>query len=87
MAQPFDNRRLELKGQATPVAEQWLMTGRRRLTEPFRLQPMTSWFTGEAQRQTGSSTWYDRQGKILGTAGEPAITEGWPSRRMGRAWP
>src|SRR6267154_4692855 len=73
MAQSFDNRRLELKGQATPVAEQ--------VAEDW------DWGSGGCgafsasrddvrvyRRSTASDrqlTWYDRQGKVLGTAGGP----------------
>jgi Tol biopolymer transport system component len=72
MAQPFDNRRLELKGQATPVAEQVGDNnngGGRGAFSASANDVLVFWRGGTTpDRQL---TWYDRQGKVLGTAGEP----------------
>jgi serine/threonine protein kinase/Tol biopolymer transport system component len=72
MAQPFDNRRLELKGQATPVAEQVGDDSNGRGHGAFSASAndiLVFWRGGTTpDRQL---TWYDRQGKVLGTAGEP----------------
>ncbi len=73
MAQPFDNRRLELKGQATPVAEQVGDNNEGGGHGAFSASAndvLVFWRGGTTpDRQLN---WYDRQGKILGTAGEPA---------------
>ena len=72
MAQPFDNRRLELKGQATPVAEQVGDNNNGGAHGAFSASAndvLVFWRGGTTpDRQL---TWYDRQGKVLGTAGEP----------------
>jgi len=71
MAQPFDYRRLELKGQATPVAEQvaddWAGGGYGAFSASAN-DVLVYWRSAASDQQL---TWYDRQGKILGTAGEP----------------
>jgi len=72
MAQPFDNRRLELKGQATPVAEQVGDNNNGGAHGAFSASAndvLVFWRGGTTpDRQL---TWYDRQGKVLGTTGEP----------------
>jgi eukaryotic-like serine/threonine-protein kinase len=73
MAQPFDNRRLELKGQATPVAEQvGDDSGGNGGYGSFSasVNDVLVYLQGGAtpDRQL---TWYDRQDKVLGTAGQP----------------
>src|SRR6266404_571611 len=71
VAQPFDNGRLELKGQATPVAEQvadeWGGGGYGAFSASAN-DVLVFWRSAVSERQL---TWYDRQGKVLGTAGEP----------------
>ena len=72
MSQPFDNGRLELKGQATPVAEQ--------VADDLGGEGGNGAFSASANDVLvywrGSATpdrqltWYGRQGKILGTVGE-----------------
>ena len=71
MAQPFDNRRLELKGQAAPVAER---------VSDIRSGAIWVYFSASANdvlafpRSFATDrqfTWYDREGKVLGTIGEP----------------
>jgi serine/threonine protein kinase/Tol biopolymer transport system component len=71
MAQPFDSRRLELKGQATPVAEQVADDrggGGNGAFSASTNDVLVYWRSTPSDRQL---TWYDRQGKVLGTAGEP----------------
>jgi eukaryotic-like serine/threonine-protein kinase len=69
MAQPFDARRLKLTGEPIPVAQQ---VGRFRDGGFFSASA-----NGILVYRTGSTgaptelTWLDRQGKILGRAGEP----------------
>jgi eukaryotic-like serine/threonine-protein kinase len=73
MAQPFDNRRLELKGQAAIVAEQVGDsndgTGGYGAFSASSNNVLVFWRGAASERQL---TWYDRQGKALGTAGEPS---------------
>jgi len=71
MAQPFDNHRLELKGQATPVAEQVGDNGGG--DGGFggfsaSANDVLVYWRGLGDRLL---TWYDRDGKVLGTVGEP----------------
>ena len=70
MAQPFDNRRLELKGQAVPVAEQVGGTAGTSGWASFSASAngVLAFQRGASDRQL---TWYDREGKVLGTVGEP----------------
>ncbi len=73
MAQSFDNRRLELKGQATPVAEQvaddwdWGSGG----CGAFSASTNDVLVYRRSTASERQLTWYDRQGKVLGTAGGP----------------
>jgi hypothetical protein len=64
MAQPFDNRRLELKGQALPVAGQ---------IGDFRAFSASE--NGLVFQRSNLSlarlTWYDRAGMAVGTVGDP----------------
>jgi len=64
MAQPFDNRRLELTGQAAPVAEH-VGDGR-----AFSVSGNVLVFQRSAP-DYGQLTWYDRAGKLLGTVEDP----------------
>ena len=71
MAQPFDNHRLELKGQATAVAEQVGDNGGG--TGGYggfsaSANDVIVYWRGGGDRLL---TWYDRDGKVLGTIGEP----------------
>jgi len=70
VAQPFDLDRLELTGQPTPITEQVELTG-----------PASTSFTLSStgllayQPATGPGSqlvWFDREGRRLGTLGEPA---------------
>jgi Tol biopolymer transport system component len=70
LAQPFDNRRLELKGEGTPVAEGVADAGN---GPPYGAFSATN---DILVFQRGPSPdrqlfWYDRDGRVLGTAGEP----------------
>ncbi|HYW47218.1 MAG TPA: protein kinase [Bryobacteraceae bacterium] len=68
MAQPFDDRRLETAGEPVPVAEQ---VGTSITRAVFSVSA-----NGVLAYRTGGSggwqfNWYDRQGHVLGRAGEP----------------
>jgi eukaryotic-like serine/threonine-protein kinase len=75
MAQPFDTRRLELTGEAVPIAEQVsnasfsvsatdvLVYVAGRTTQPGNTQ-------GGVQ---GQLTWFDREGKVVGAFGDPGL--------------
>jgi eukaryotic-like serine/threonine-protein kinase len=62
MAQPFDPKRLELSGEAVPIAEQVISFSASRTGVLAYRSPVTQ---GDAQL-----TWYDRKGNALSTAGE-----------------
>ena len=71
MAQPFDARKLALAGEPVPIAEQVGSVG-------YGYGHFTASDTGAlAYRVGGGSapisqlTWLDRQGKVVGTAGQP----------------
>jgi Tol biopolymer transport system component len=69
MAQPFDERRLELTGEPVPVAEQ---VGRNGATTGY----FSASATGALAYRSGAGdssrlTWFDRQGKVLSAAADP----------------
>jgi Tol biopolymer transport system component len=70
MAQPFDNRRLELKGQAAPIAEQVSrnLAGSVYVAFSASANDVLAVPRGAVSSQL---TWYDREGKVMGTTGEP----------------
>ncbi len=70
MAQRFDNRRLELTGLATPIAEQVADTGYHGYG-PFSASSNDVLVFHKSTTQTQQLTWYGREGQALGTAGEP----------------
>ena len=86
MAQPFDNRKLEPAGDAVPVAERVafdtfsasatgvLVYG----TGALRLPPQQQKSKGPGPTNfsvRGQLTWFDRQGKVVSTVGEPDVWE------------
>ena len=71
MAQPFDNRRLELKGQAAPVAEQVSNNSAGAIFVGFSASANDVLAFQRSSMLTQQLTWYDREGKVTGTAGEP----------------
>ncbi len=76
MVQRFDARRLELVGEAVPIAEQVSNTG-------FSVSSTGTlvYQAGTANASTGGSrgniqgqlTWFDREGKALGSVGDPGL--------------
>jgi Tol biopolymer transport system component len=73
MAQPFDTKRLELAGDAFPIAEQTLTNaGSGYAAISTSENGVLAYRTGAGQ--VGSKLlWFDRQGKELGTLGDQAI--------------
>ena len=81
MAQPFDNRRLELKGQAAPVAEQVKISSAGDTLGThvaaaghidFSVSANGALVVPRNNPSGGQLTWVDREGKVMGTVGEPA---------------
>jgi len=75
MAQPFDTRRLEVSGEAVPIAEPVYITGfgasaTNVLVYLISGQVGGGTMTGNIQ---GQLTWFDRQGKVLGAIGDPGL--------------
>jgi len=74
MVQPFDERRLQLRGEARPLTDAVRFDS----TFPFSVQfsafreRLLAYRTFQPE-QTTRLVWYDRQGKQLGTIGEPAL--------------
>jgi eukaryotic-like serine/threonine-protein kinase len=66
MAQPFDLRKLETVGEPVLIAEQ---VGWRNFSAS--LTGTMVYLSGNSAARTGQLTLFDRQGKILGTVGEP----------------
>ncbi|MEP7308041.1 MAG: protein kinase [Acidobacteriota bacterium] len=74
MAQPFDTGRLALTGEAVPVAEQ---VGRTKGTGYFAASS-DGLIYRRAPDQAARLTWFDRQGHVVGTEGEPFIADSGP---------
>ena len=75
MAQPFDNRRLKLKEQATQVAEQVGDNGGG-AGDFGAFSASANGVLVYLRTPDWQLTWFDRQGKVLGTAGEPGDYRG-----------
>jgi Tol biopolymer transport system component len=73
MAQPFDNRRLELKGQAAPVAEHVSPDMAGAIFVNFSASGNDVLMFNRRASSGQQITWFDREGKVLGTAGEPGL--------------
>ncbi|MBZ5636176.1 MAG: hypothetical protein LAO55_23860 [Acidobacteriia bacterium] len=71
MEQPFDNRKLELAGEAVPVAEQ-LGTFLNFAFFSVSANGVLVYRTGASQA-VSQLTWLDRQGKRLGSVGDPGL--------------
>ena len=73
MAQPFDARRLELVGEAVPIAEQVPGIGFS-ASDTNVLVYGTGFGSGSAPGDVwGQLAWFDRSGKVLETFGDPAV--------------
>jgi Tol biopolymer transport system component len=71
VAQPFDNRRLELIGQAAPVAEHVSDNIAGAIYVAFSAS--ANGVLAFPQSTAQQLTWYDREGKVIGIAGEPGV--------------
>jgi Tol biopolymer transport system component len=70
VAQAFDVRRLQLAGEAVPIAEGLPVSGPALFSASAN--GVLAYATGGvAGAITSQLTWFDRSGRILGTAGEP----------------
>jgi eukaryotic-like serine/threonine-protein kinase len=73
LVQPFDEKKLQLRGEARPLTDAVLFDN----TFPFAVrvsafrERLLAYRTFQPE-QTTRLVWYDRQGKELGTLGEPA---------------
>ncbi len=72
MAQPFDLGRLELTGRAVQLADRVSTTTYLGLFSASQTGMLAYAANGGTRRQL---TWYDREGKILGHAGEPTTRD------------
>ena len=72
MAQPFDNRRMELTGSPVPVAEQVGTSGGRWAGFSVSVNgALAYWGGGSLDLHNMQLTWRDRKGTSLGVASEP----------------
>ncbi|MGC1617728.1 MAG: protein kinase [Candidatus Acidiferrum sp.] len=70
LAQPFDERRIAMKGDPVPVADQvdtFLLSANFSASR----RGVLAYRRGKPEIQFSGLGWYDRQGKELGVAGEP----------------
>jgi Tol biopolymer transport system component len=70
LAQPFDHRRLELRGQAAPVAAGVSDDRRGAIYVGFSAAAGALVFAPNTASDS-QLTWYDREGKVTGTIGQP----------------
>jgi len=73
MAQPFDAKALALKGEPVPIADQVGSTPYGFGRFSASLNGGLAFFTGGGVTNPTQLTWFDRQGKNLGTIGQPAV--------------
>jgi hypothetical protein len=76
MAQPFDNRKLELTGDAVSIAEQVSAAGFSASATGvlvYGIGVLSSPLITASLAVAGQLTWFDRGGKVLSTVGEPGI--------------
>ncbi|MEI6667760.1 MAG: protein kinase [Acidobacteriota bacterium] len=73
-AQPFDAKRLELSGQATPVASGLEMAGANGLVAGFSVsQTGMLAYQGAGAQAPSELGWFDRTGRRIGSVGEPSL--------------
>ncbi|MCX6621931.1 MAG: hypothetical protein NTY38_12830, partial [Acidobacteria bacterium] len=73
MAQPFDNRRLQIKGQAASVAEQVSDNIAGATFAGFSASANDVLVFTRIPANRPQLTWFDREGKVMGTVGEPGV--------------
>jgi eukaryotic-like serine/threonine-protein kinase len=75
MAQPFDAGKLQLQGEPVPVAEH---VGAELSAGYFSVSPagVLAYRTGASIAGGLQPTWFDRQGKVTGTFGQPGPDQG-----------
>ena len=75
MAQPFDEKRLAVTGNAVPVAEHVQRQG---AIPPYRLfsASQNGVLAYQVEAEAGTLEWLDRRGRALGTVGERANYQG-----------
>ena len=78
MAQPFDTRRLELAGDAVPIAEHVPAIGFSASSSGVLVYHSGLPSIPGANGSQHQLTWFDRQGKVLSTVGEPVSERGAP---------
>ncbi len=71
LAQPFDNRRMQPKGQPATVVEDISFRFAGTSYELFSASVNGILVFGRGTRAARQLTWYDREGKVVGTVGEP----------------
>ena len=73
LAQPFDNRRMQPKGQPATVVEDLSFRFAGTSYELFSASANGVLVFGHGTRAARQLTWYDREGKVVGTVGEPGL--------------
>jgi serine/threonine protein kinase/Tol biopolymer transport system component len=76
MAQPFDTQRMELTGEAAPIAEQVSALSFSASTTDVLAYVKRSQSASAAGVRgfiQGQLTWFDREGKVLGAIGDPGL--------------
>ena len=73
MAQPFEPKRLQLAGEAFPVAEDVATEGSRYLGASVSENGTLVYAPGGGETALYQLTWFDRAGRALGTVGDPAF--------------
>jgi Tol biopolymer transport system component/DNA-binding winged helix-turn-helix (wHTH) protein len=71
LAQPFDNRRMQPIGQSATVVEDISFRFAGTSYELFSASANGTLVFGRGTRAARQLTWYDREGKVVGSAGEP----------------
>jgi hypothetical protein len=75
MAQPFDEAKLQLRGEPVPVAEHVETTGRNGIFSVSATGEL-AYRAGAAPPENFQPTWFDRQGKALGAFGARGADRG-----------
>ncbi len=76
MVQPFDAAKLQLRGEPVPVAEHVGTTGATGIFSVSKSGVLAYRSGANNAAGTLQATWFDRQGKVTGTFGEPGPDQG-----------